>query len=124
MGSQRAVIGAGLLAVLAIADIISVLATYTPLAILVIIVALSLITLGALAMWATGRSRRPAMWTAVASMSVAALLGIPPMLFPDMSVGARAYFAIFIVLTIAAIILVRGELTRAAQGTPSTAKIA
>ncbi|HEY2221900.1 hypothetical protein [Actinomycetospora sp.] len=117
MGDRGAVIGGGLLGILAVAGAATVLVSSPPPAVFAIVLLCSVVTLGAVGMWAAGRSRRPAMWVAVVGAAVTALLCVPPMAFPDEPIGAggRLYFALVIVLTIVAIVLVRGELSR---GTP------
>ena len=122
MGNRSVTIGAGLLSVLAVAGAVSVLVSDPPLAVLAIVLACSVVTLGAVGMWAAGRSRRPAMWVAVIATAVTALLCVPPMAFPEEATGAgaRLYFGLFIVLAVVAIVLVRGELGRGVPQARST----
>src|SRR4051794_37640972 len=83
MSNRSVIIGSGLLVVLAVAGAVTVLVSDPPLAVLAIVLACSVVTLGALGMWAAGRSRRPAMWVAVIATAVTALLCVPPMAFPE-----------------------------------------
>ena len=125
MSNRRSMVGAGLLGLLAVVNIVMILVHDTPPEVLTILAILHLALLVALGVWVAGRSRRIAMWVAVVAAGLSALMSIPPLLMPDFSLGDKSYFVLFIVLTAAAIFLVRGELGRSAPSARrSTARVA
>ena len=69
-------------------------------------------TLIALGLWATGRGPRIAMWVAVVLIGVTALAAVASFFAPGIPIGAHVVSAVFLLLAIVAIVLVRGELGR------------
>jgi peptidoglycan/LPS O-acetylase OafA/YrhL len=69
-------------------------------------------TLVALGLWASGRGPRVAMWVAVVLIGVTALSAVASFFVPGVPAGTHVVSAVFTVLAIAAIVLVRGELGR------------
>ena len=69
-------------------------------------------TLIALGLWATGRGPRIAMWVAVVLIGVTALAALASFFAPGIPIGAHVVSAVFLLLAIVAIVLVRGELGR------------
>jgi hypothetical protein len=113
MGNRGALIGASLLGVLALAAIVAVFATYTPAIVVVIVPVLGVITLSAVALWLSGRSRRAASRVAVASSTAIAVLSLPPLLFiAGVPAGERVFHLLLILLTVTAVVMARTELTR------------
>lgn len=69
-------------------------------------------TLIVLGLWATGRGPRIAMWVAVVLIGVTALAALASFFAPGIPIGAHVVSAVFLLLAIVAIVLVRGELGR------------
>jgi hypothetical protein len=69
-------------------------------------------TLIALGLWATGRGPRIAMWVAVVLIGVTALAALASFFAPGIPIGVHVVSAVFLLLAIVAIVLVRGELGR------------
>jgi hypothetical protein len=67
-------------------------------------------TLAALGLWVAGRGRRIAMWVAVVLIGVTALSAVASFFARGLSAGTHVVSAVFTILAIAAIVLVRGEL--------------
>jgi hypothetical protein len=116
MTRQRVLMGAGLLALLAGANIVVGLVGNPPTAALVLIVILGLADLGALSAWLAGRSRRAAMWVAVIAAAAAALLAVLALFIPTVPSSERIFFVVFIALTVTGAVLVRDELRRQTPG--------
>ena len=112
MTRQRVPIGAGLLALLAGANIVVGMVGNPPTAALVIIVILGLADLGALSAWLAGRSRRAAMCVAVIASTAAAMLAVAALFSPTVPSAERIFFMVFIALTVTGAVLVRDELRR------------
>lgn len=118
MSDRRSMIGAGLLALMAVVDIIGLLTLGPPAVVLAIVLTLDVVLLVALGVWVAGRSRRTTMGVAVVAVGLSTLMALPPLVLPDFPVEERIYSAVFIVLAVVAVLLVRGELRRTSQGSP------
>lgn len=86
--------------------------------VIVISLALAVFTLAALGLWAAwtrSRTGRPrvAMWVAVLVRALSALSAVPAFFVDEVPTGARIAAGFVIALTVAGIVLVRGELVRA-----------
>ncbi|HEV7756020.1 MAG TPA: hypothetical protein VGO94_09190 [Mycobacteriales bacterium] len=131
MSDRSLTIGVILLVVVSLCD-----ALYPPLFgvgegvtadVIVIGLALGVLTLIPLGLWAawtrrqTGRPRA-AMWVAVAVRVLSALSAIPAFFLSEVPTGAKIAAGFVIVLTIAGVLMVRGELVRATTRTEPRAR--
>lgn len=95
--------------------------------VIVISLALGVVTLLALGLWAawtrsrTGRPRA-AMWVAVVVRVLSALSAVPAFFLAEVPTGAKVAAGLVVVLTIVGVLLVRGELGRAPVRTEQGAR--
>lgn len=112
MANRSVTAGVVLLAVLGLFELVYPFVAGVPGDQLAFGIVVGLGTLVALGLWASGRGPRIAMWVAVVLIGVTALAALASFFVPGVPVWAHVVSAVFVLLTIVAIALVRGELGR------------
>ncbi|GAA4733333.1 hypothetical protein [Actinomycetospora chibensis] len=112
MASRTVTIGVGLLAVLGLFELAYSFLAGVPGDQMAFGIIVGLGTLIALGLWASGRGPRIAMWVAVVLIGVTALAALASFFAPGIPIGTHVVSAVFVLLAIVAIVLVRGELGR------------
>lgn len=110
MAARTVTVGVVLLAVLALFELAYAFLAAVPGDQRVFGVVVGLGTLAALGLWASGRVPRIAMWVAVVLIGVTALAALASFFAHGIPIGAHVVSAVFLVLAIVAVVLVRGEL--------------